>query len=86
MRNGAVQCELLHFGRTFRHDHEKLKPVLENTLMSNDDICQLEVITGAARRRHWPVHEKPRIIREALASGEFVSATAWRNNVSPTDE
>ena len=39
------------FNRTVRHDHERLKPVLEDMLMSNDDIRRVEVITIMAPRR-----------------------------------
>lgn len=46
--------------------------------MSNDDIRRIEVITGVARRRYWPAHEKLRIIEESLAPGESVSAVARR--------
>lgn len=51
--------------------------------MSNDDIRRVEVITGVARRRYWPAHEKLRIIEESLAPGESVSAVARRNGVAP---
>ena len=47
--------------------------------MSNDDIRRVEVITGVARRRYWPAHEKLRIIEESLVPGESVSAVARRN-------
>ena len=51
--------------------------------MSNDDIRRVEVITGIARRRYWPAHEKLRIIEESLTPGESVSAVARRNGVAP---
>ena len=51
--------------------------------MPNDDFRRVEVITGVARRRHWPAHEKLRIIEESLAPGESVSAVARRNGVAP---
>ena len=51
--------------------------------MSNDDTRRIEVITGVARRRYWPAHEKLRIIEESLALGESVSAVARRNGVAP---
>ena len=53
-------------------------------LMSNDDIRRVEVITGAARRRYGPAHEKLRIIEESLVPGESVSAVARRNGAAPT--
>lgn len=34
--------------------------------MSNDDIRRIEVITGVARRRYWPAHEKLRILEELI--------------------
>ena len=51
--------------------------------MPNDDLRRVEVITGVARRRHWPAHEKLRIIEDSLAPGESVSAVARRNGVAP---
>lgn len=71
------------FDRTVWHGHERLKPVLEDMLMSNDDIRRVEVITGLARRRYWPAHEKLRIIEESLVQGESISAVARRNGVAP---
>ena len=52
-------------------------------LMPNDDLRRVEVITGVARHRYWPAHEKLRIIEESLAPGESVSAVARRNGVAP---
>lgn len=51
--------------------------------MSNDDIRRVEVITGVARRRYRPAHEKLRLIEESLVPGESVSAVARRNGVAP---
>ena len=51
--------------------------------MPNDDLRRVEVITGVARRRDWPAHEKLRIVEESLAPGESVSAVARRNGVAP---
>jgi len=51
--------------------------------MSNDNYRRVEVITGVARRRYWPVHEKLRIIEESLAPGASVSRVARRNGVAP---
>ena len=51
--------------------------------MPNGDIRRVEVITGVARRRYWPAHEKLRIIEESLVPGESVSAVARRNGVAP---
>ena len=52
-------------------------------LMSNDDIRRDEVITGVARRRYWPAHEKLRIVEESLVPGESVSAVAKRRGAEP---
>ena len=71
------------FDRTVRHDHGRLKSMLEDMLMPNDDIRRVEVITGIAGRRYWPAHEKLRIIEESLVPGESVSAVARRNGVAP---
>ena len=47
----------------------------------------VEVIAGVtarvAGRRHWPAHEKLRIVEEGLAPGESVSAVARRDGVAP---
>lgn len=57
--------------------------MLEDVLMSTDDIRRVEVITGVARRRYWSAHEKLRIIEESLVPGESISAVARRNGVAP---
>ena len=49
----------------------------------SDDHPRVEVITGVARRRHWPAHEKLRIVEESPAPGESVSAAARRDGVAP---
>jgi transposase len=53
----------------------------EHRLMS-DEYRRIEVITGTARRRRWPVEEKLRIIGESCEPGESVSAVARRNGVA----
>jgi transposase len=49
----------------------------------SDQYRRIEVITGTARRRRWPVEEKLRIIGESCEPGESVSAVARRNGVAP---
>lgn len=49
----------------------------------SDDYRRVEVITGTARRRYWPLEEKLRIIEESLEPGTSVSAVARRNGVAP---
>ena len=49
----------------------------------SDDYRRIEVITGTARRRYWPLNEKLRIIEESLEPGMSVSAVARRNGVAP---
>jgi len=44
---------------------------------------QIEVITGAARRRRWTTEEKLRIVDETLRSGESISVLARRHGVAP---
>ena len=44
---------------------------------------RVEVITGVPGRRHWPAHEKLRIVEESLVPGESVSVAARRNGVAP---
>ena len=48
----------------------------------SDQYRRIEVITGTARRRRWPVEEKLRIIGESCEPGESVSAVARRNGVA----
>lgn len=47
------------------------------------DYQRIEVITGAARRRHWSTEQKLRIIEESFEPGETVSSVARRNGVAP---
>jgi transposase len=49
----------------------------------SQEYQRIEVITGTARRRHWPTEQKLRIIEESFESGETVSLVAWRHNVAP---
>jgi len=51
--------------------------------MPDDDLRRVEVVTGVARRRRWPAHEKLRIFEESPAPGGFVSAVARRDGVAP---
>ena len=44
--------------------------------MPNDGRTRIEVITGLARRRYWPAHEKLRIVEERLVPGESSSTAA----------
>lgn len=50
--------------------------------MSDDDFQRIEVITGTARRRRWPIEQKLRIIEESYEPGETVSAVARRHGVA----
>lgn len=49
----------------------------------SEDNPRVEVITGAGRRRYWPIEEKLRIVEETLQSGASISAVARRNGVAP---
>ncbi len=51
--------------------------------MPSENRPRVEVITGVARRRYWPAHEKLCIIEESLVPGESVSAVPRRNGVAP---
>ena len=42
----------------------------------SDDYPTVEVITGAGRRRYWPIEEKLRIVEETLQPGATISAVA----------
>ena len=67
-----------------------LKPELKHSTMSNDATYpgpQVQIISadepvGRGRRR-WNADDKLRIVEEALASGESISAVARRNGVAP---
>ena len=49
----------------------------------SEDYQRIEVITGAARRRHWSTEQKLRIIEESFEPGETVSSVARHNGVAP---
>jgi transposase len=49
----------------------------------SDEYQRIEVITGAARRRHWTTEQKLRIIEESFGPGETVSSVARRRGVAP---
>ena len=67
-----------------------LKPELKHSTMSNDATYpgpQVQIISadepvGRGRRR-WNADDKLRIVEEAPASGESISAVARRNGVAP---
>ena len=67
-----------------------LKPELKHSTMSNDttypgpkvQIISADEPVGRGRRR-WNADDKLRIVEEALASGESISAVARRNGVAP---
>jgi transposase len=46
-------------------------------------VRRIELITGTARRRHWPEEDKARIVVESFAPGANVSEVARRNGLSP---
>ena len=45
-------------------------------------MAQVEVITGADRRRHWTLEEKQRLLAEAFAPGVNVKAFCRRHDVA----
>ena len=45
-------------------------------------MAQVEVITGADRRRHWTLEEKQRLLAEAFAPGVYVKAFRRRHDVA----
>ena len=46
-----------------------------------DTFRRVEVITGVARRRHWPRSEKARIVAESYAPGASATAVAVRHGL-----
>ena len=49
----------------------------------SDDYRRIEVITGTARRRSWPLEQKIAIIEETYEAGNSVSSVARRYGVAP---
>jgi len=47
------------------------------------DLRRFEVITGAGRRRRWPMEAKARIVAESFTSGLAVSEVARRHGLRP---
>jgi transposase len=48
-----------------------------------EPVRQLEVFTGAGRRRAWTAEHKAEIIAESYVGGESVSAVARRHGLTP---
>lgn len=46
-----------------------------------DSFRRVEVISGVARRRHWPRSEKARIVAESCAPGASATAVAVRHGL-----
>ena len=46
------------------------------------DLRRFEVITGAGRRRRWPLEAKARIVAETLEPGSSVSIVARRHDLN----
>jgi transposase len=46
-----------------------------------DTFRRIEVITGVARRRHWPRSEKAQIVAESYAPGASATAVAARHGL-----
>lgn len=49
----------------------------------SDTLERIEVITGAGRRRSWPLDVKARIVMESLEDGAVISEVARRHGVRP---
>jgi transposase len=52
-----------------------------NYTTERDTFRRVEVITGVARRRHWPRSEKARIVAESYAPGVSATAVAVRHGL-----
>ena len=52
-----------------------------NYTTERDSFRRVEVITGVARRRHWPRSEKARIVAESYAPGVSATAVAVRHGL-----
>jgi transposase len=57
---------------------------VERTFDSKPDtLARVEVITGAGRRRSWPLDVKARIVMESLEDGAVISEVARRHGIRP---
>jgi transposase len=52
-----------------------------NCTTEPDSFRRVEVISGVARRRHWPRSEKARIVAESYAPGASATAVAVRHGL-----
>jgi transposase len=52
-----------------------------NYTTESDTFERVEVISGVARRRHWPRAEKARIVAESYAPGASATAVAIRHGL-----
>ena len=52
-----------------------------NCTTEPDTFRRVEVISGVARRRHWPRSEKARIVAESYAPGASATAVAVRHGL-----
>ena len=52
-----------------------------NYTTERDGFRRVEVISGVARRPHWPRPEKPRIVAESYAPGASATAVAVRHGL-----
>jgi transposase len=52
-----------------------------NYTTERDTFRRVEVITGVARRRHWPRSEKARIVAESYAPGASATEVAVRHGL-----
>jgi transposase len=52
-----------------------------NYTTERDGFRRVEVISGVARRRHWPRSEKARIVAESYAPGASATAVAVRHGL-----
>ena len=53
-----------------------------NYITEPDTFRRVEVISGVARRRHWPSSEKARIVAESYAPGAGATAVAVRHGLN----
>jgi transposase len=53
----------------------------DNYTTERDTFRRIEVITGVARRRHWPRSEKAQIVAESYVPGASATAVAVRHGL-----
>ena len=68
--------------RAFPEGSVRMSGLHRDVRTEPDTFRRVEVITGVARRRHWPRSEKARIVAESYAPGASATAVAVRHGAA----